>query len=190
MEHLATYTTLSGSPDRVFLVAAIAAFMACFAVDASAANERSDAGTVTNNQTYNAGNYYGQSSAERSNVHLRPLAIDPDHNAEKESRVNVHSSTTVTPGYVVAPVPVYAPARTYVAPNATIVGTTRVYNTEPTYMAPAGIVTTTTHTTPAWIDPADVNARPDAGVISTYPVMPAPGNTVVTTQGNAVIGGY
>lgn len=182
MKHLTTHTALSGSPDRIFIAAALAAFMACFAVDASAANARSYQGTVTNNQTYDAGNYYGQSSAERSNVHLRPLAIDPDHNAEKESRVNVHSRTTVTPGYVVAPAPVYAP-------NATVVGTSRVYNTEPRYLAPAGVVTTTTHTTPAWTDPADVNARPDAGVISTYPVMPV-GGAVVTTQGNAVIGGY
>ena len=134
--------TFLSSTSRLTMAAL--ALTALVGAEAMAANERSDMGTVTNNQTYNGGNYYDQSSAERSNVHLRPLAIDPDHNAEKESRVNLSSTTVTSPAYVATtPGTVYAPAP---AAQATIVGNTRVYNTEPRYLAPNGTVSTTTTT--------------------------------------------
>lgn len=143
---------------RTALYMALTLACSLYGAEALAANARSYQGTITNNQTHDGGNYYDQSSADRSNVHLRPLAIDPRHNSAAESGVRINTTTVVTPAPVATPTPL---------------GQTRIYNTEPTYHAPQGTVSTTTYTaTPAWTDPADVNARNDAGVIITYPVLP------------------
>ncbi len=191
---------LSGKAHWAFIISAALTLIVCVVADsASAANARSNAGTVTNNQTYtgfnnvlNTGDY---SSAERSNVHNRPLSIDARANATKETYVTP-GQTVITPGTTtyVAPNTAYVtPPTAYTTPST---ATTVVVPKEPVKHSTTmvnGRVVTTVDEKPAVITalPGDVNARADAGVIVTHPVTsvtpvvsPATGGVAVHTQIN------
>lgn len=95
--HLQTDRNTHAWSHWAFIASALATVLACIATDAGAANARSEAGTVTNNQTYTGfGTVYNdgsRTSAERSDVHTRPLAIDNRVNTPAPSAVG---HTTVT----------------------------------------------------------------------------------------------
>lgn len=203
-EHLFTpykHSILTGKTHWAFIASAALTLIVCVAADsASAANARSNAGLVTNNQTYtgfgdvlNTGDY---SSAARSDVHNRPLSIDARANATRETVVTP-GQTVITPG-----------TATYVAPNTAYVTPPTAYTTPPTattVIVPDhprvstetnGRVTTRVYEKPANVTAypgavGDVNARTDAGVIITNPVTsttpvvsPATGGVEVKTYVN------
>lgn len=158
---------ISGKAHWAFIVSAALTLIVCVIADnADAANARSGAGLVTNNQTYTGfGNVYNDGSrpsADRSDVHTRPLAID-----------NSVSTQGTIPD---AGAPAYAaPAHTTVLQQGHVVTTVREEATPP------GIAP----------DSDDVNARSDAGVIITHPVTsstpvlsPATGGVGVMTRIN------
>ncbi len=202
--HKGNESILTGKAHWAFIVSAAITLAVCVVADsASAANARSYSGTVTNNQTYtgndnvlNTGDY---SSAERSDVHTRPLAIDP--------RVNAHKETVVTPGQTV----IQPGTTTYVAPNTAVVTPPTAYTTPATTSTvvvpnnpntPTAVISNNRVTTKVYEKPAlgtvvpgtavnDVNARSDAGVIITNPVTsttpvisPATGGVEVKTYVN------
>lgn len=133
-----------------FIVSAAITGIVCFAVDgANAASGRSNAGLVTNNQTYTGfGNNLhvdtSLSSAERSDVHNRPLSVDSG--ARVDTNANHYSYTPVHT----------APAHTTVTQQGRVVTTVREETTPYYAVVPLG--------------GSDVNARSDAGVIVTHPI--------------------
>lgn len=158
------------------MLATVIGTLTLTAFDASAANERSKSGLVTNNQTYGAGNYYDKSSAERSNVHLRPLAIDPRHNQQAESRATIESNTTVENGRaVIVPTQAVSP---YTSPSG--------------YVVPSQTVETTQTVKPAWKDPAAIATKTNGYNKNTVSVPKSEhGKTITTsttTTGGVIIG--
>lgn len=173
---LSTNTLSTLRTTTACVLATIIATFALAPYNASAANERSKSGLVTNNQTYGAGNYYDKSSAERSNVHLRPLAIDPRHNQQAESRAVIDTNTTIHSGSAIV-VPTEA-ASPYTTPNG--------------YVVPSQTVETTQTVKPAWKDPAAISSKTDGYNKRTVSVPKSEhGKTVTTsttTTGGVVIG--
>lgn len=138
-----------------FIVSAAITGIVCFASgNADAASGRSNAGLVTNNQTYmgfgnNLHTDTSLSSAERSTLHNRPLSVDSG------ARTDVNP-TDVNPNHYSYTQAHSAPAHTTVTQQGRVVTTVREEATPYHAVAPLG--------------GSDVNARSDAGVIVTHPI--------------------
>ncbi len=149
------------SPTTVVAVSAVATLLMCVLSDtAFAANARSNAGLATNNETYigfgnNMETDTSLSSASRSTVHNRPLAVDSG------SYANSHEPQRYE--YITS-----APATSYDAPR-TVTTTTRRGNT--TTVVKESDSPCCEHST---YRTDDVNARADAGTSITHPIVPAP----------------